>query len=87
MKFTTKAQTETIGFILVVIIVVLVIFFVLLSKKSFDDKNNIIDSQLSQSMLNTLLQVNTGCGPSFSVIIQDCFNDNSFCRRLCYDSS
>ncbi|MBT3720121.1 hypothetical protein HN789_04500 [archaeon] len=80
MKSTAnKGQAEIIGLVLVVILLVIIIFFILFSNKNIDNKNDIIDSQLSQSVLNILMRTDTQCGPDFSVIIQDCFNDNSKC--------
>lgn len=79
MKFTTKGQADILGLVLVVILIVILLFFFLLLNNSVENKNNIINSQLSQSILNILMQVNTECGPDLSVIIQDCFGDNQKC--------
>jgi hypothetical protein len=75
LKYTTKAQTEIIGFIIVVVMVIIVVLFVLLYPKKIDSKTDIINSQLAQSTLNVLMQVNSECGPSFSAIIKHCFDN------------
>ena len=82
MRSTTKAQTEIIGVVIIVIILIIGFFFLMFSRKQADSKQDIENVQLSQAMLNVIMQTNSECGPEFSTIIQDCFNKNEKCPGM-----
>ena len=83
LKFmNNKSQAELIGIVILVILVVIGVFFLLFQQKEVDTKNSLVDAQLSQSMLSTMMKSHTECGPELSVVIQDCFGDDEKCPGI-----
>ena len=83
MKYITKkAQAEIIGFVVIVILVVVGIMFMLFLNKDdgIDDKADLFDSQLSQSMLNVISRTHAGCGTELTNLIADCFEEKNICE-------
>ena len=84
MSYTNKAQMEILGVALIVVIVVIGLFFTMFSKpKTFDSKEDVLDSQLAQSLLNAMLQSETECGNQLSAVIEDCYKRNTLCKDSC----
>ena len=81
LTFSRKAQAEIVGFIIIVIIVVVGIMFMLFMNKDdgIDNKSNLFDSQLSQSLLNVISRTQTSCETQLSNIIADCFEEKNIC--------
>lgn len=75
---------EMMGVALIVVIIVIGMFFVLFSKKTdVDSKEDILDSQLSQGLLNAMLSSETACGNDFSEVVKDCYGRNTLCKDSC----
>lgn len=75
---------EILGVALIVIIVVIGLIFAMFSKsKSYDAKEDVLDSQLAQSLLNAMLQSETECGNQLSAVIEDCYQRNTLCKDSC----
>jgi hypothetical protein len=75
---------EIIGVAIIVIIVVIGMFFVMFSgRKKLDTKQDIMDAQLAQAMLNSMLGSETECGNSLYHVIKDCYGRNSLCKNSC----
>jgi hypothetical protein len=78
---TKKSQADIIGFVIIVILIIIgVIFMIFINKNNdLDNKMDITDSQLSQSVLNVISRTKTSCGTKLTNVIADCFEGKSIC--------
>lgn len=81
LKFSDKkAQTDIMGLVIIVIIIIIGIFFLVFSSsKKIDFKQNLQDSQMAQSFLNSLMKSNTNCGVDLIKVVQDCYDGYNIC--------
>jgi hypothetical protein len=71
---------EIIGLAIILILVVVgLLFFAYSNQRKVDPKQDLIDTQMSQSMLNAMMQSTTDCGPDLFRTLQDCYGKNDLC--------
>ena len=74
---------DILGLVLIVIIVVMGLFFLMIASRTTNEtKVDLLDSQLSQSLVNVMLQATTDCGQSFIKIVEDCYGRNNICGSV-----
>ncbi|MFH2019871.1 MAG: hypothetical protein ABIJ34_00505 [archaeon] len=82
LKSTTKAQWDAIGIVFIVIILAIAMLYVAMQQKdnTVNNKQDLIDSHLSQSLLNSIMESTTDCNTEMYRVIEDCYGRNDICE-------
>ena len=71
---------EIIGLVIILLLVVLgLLFFAYSNQRKANTKQDVVDTQMSQALLNAMMQSKTDCGPELYRAIQDCYDKNDLC--------